>query len=169
MLDATQVDAAASSLASGGTFILEAPDEVYLWFGKGSKNEEREFARKSYKTLHALAKVHSGFAPPEVQQEFVEAPEFWKALGVADWETATAEDTRPAYGTSTQEDGRTPDAEHRNPRLFHCAKGAGTAAQGKAEPGQRCKNVAFVYVHFRVQPVPELHVEMILRPQRNLS
>ena len=48
---AVQVAARGASLNSGDTFILTSPSKVWLWCGKGSTGDEREFAKSIARTI----------------------------------------------------------------------------------------------------------------------
>merc|ERR1719244_349516 len=62
----------ASSLNTNDCFVLVTPDEVIVWYGKGSTGDEREMA----KTI-ALSKSPD----PEFMFEGQEKKNFWEALG----------------------------------------------------------------------------------------
>ena len=70
---AIQVPERAASLNSGDSFILETPGKVWLWAGKGSTGDEREFAKNISKSI----------APREYEiiSEGSEPEAFWSALG----------------------------------------------------------------------------------------
>jgi hypothetical protein len=64
--------AEASRLSSQGTFIVHTETTTYLWFGKGSVNEERDYGQR----------VASNFHDKVVAlKESQESKEFWVALG----------------------------------------------------------------------------------------
>ena len=44
--------AEASRLSSHGTFVVHTENVTYLWVGKGSVNEEREYGNRVAKTFH---------------------------------------------------------------------------------------------------------------------
>jgi len=117
---AIQVMERAESLNSGDVFILESPEQMYIWYGKGCSGDEREFARACTPKIHG---VMSKNRSPETVHEGTEPPEFWKALGVENWEKATKPAHRPNYGGQdySGEDG----PEWRPPRLFHCTDARG--------------------------------------------
>lgn len=109
---AVQVKEQSSSLSSGDCFILETPEQLYLWLGKGCSGDERDFTHKIRKS--SGMKFQSKNQEPELITEGAEPAEFWKALGT------TSEDGPTSYAKVEVED--TPEAD---PRLFQCSDARG--------------------------------------------
>ncbi len=70
----TQIEARARNLNSGDTFILQTPNKIWLWFGRGSNQAERDVA------LGFPELLNSDAATEEVL-EHEEPEEFWEAIG----------------------------------------------------------------------------------------
>ena len=103
-----EVDLTAASLNSNDVFILErAGRNTFVWCGKGSSGDEREFAKAATKTIS----VSETPAQYEIVLEGSEPDIFWSALG----------------GKTEYQSG--PDLEEedpaRPPRLFHCSNDKG--------------------------------------------
>jgi len=99
---AIQVPERAASLNSGDTFILETPSKLYIWAGKGSTGDEREFAKAISKSVASREY--------ELISEGSEPEAFWTALG-----------GRTAYAAAKTEDA----AIVREARLFQCTNAVG--------------------------------------------
>jgi len=69
---AIQEDFSAASLNTNDCFVLVTPDDVVVWYGKGSTGDEREMAK-------TIALGRSG--DPEFMFEGQEKKHFWEALG----------------------------------------------------------------------------------------
>ncbi len=87
---------------SGDVFFLESPSKVWLWAGKGSTGDEREFAKGVSKAI-----VSREF---EIISEGSEPEAFWTALG-----------GRDTYAQAKTAD----DAIVREARLFQCTNAVG--------------------------------------------
>jgi hypothetical protein len=109
---AVQVAEKAVSLNSGDCFVLETPEQLYLWYGKGCSGDEREFTNE----IIRLIQFDSANTDPEKVHEGTEPEEFWKALGT------NAKDGRAAYAHTVKEDD---DEEEHEPRLFQCSDARG--------------------------------------------
>jgi len=107
---AVQVKETSASLNSGDCFILESPEQVYLWMGRGCSGDEREFTHMIRKRLQFQSKNQD----PEILAEGAETPEFWKALGTNSGEGPTS------YSKKELEDPKEAD-----PRLFQCSDNRG--------------------------------------------
>jgi hypothetical protein len=105
---AVQVPEEVSSLNSGDVFVLDCPTAVYLWFGKASTGDEREYA----KTMGPRVKTGKGEIVTVFEGD--EPKEFWAALG---WNS----DSRPEYSTVKVDEEDT----YREPRLFQCSNARG--------------------------------------------
>lgn len=68
-----QVQCKAAALCSSDVFVLETPSKVYLWGGKASTGDEREFSKAVAKRLSSKEQI--------VIAESKEPAEFWKELG----------------------------------------------------------------------------------------
>jgi len=108
---AVQVREEALSLNSGDCFILESPEQVYLWFGKGCSGDEREFTHKIRKRISFQSKNQD----PVLVTEGQEPADFWKALAT------NSEDGPKAYAAKPREE----DAPEVPPRLFQCSDARG--------------------------------------------
>jgi hypothetical protein len=71
---AVQVEEVAKSLNSDDVFILETPAATYLWTGKGSSDEEKEFAQNIVPTVCPDRE-------PVPVEEGAEPGSFWEAIG----------------------------------------------------------------------------------------
>lgn len=116
---AVQVEERAASLNSGDVFILETPEQMYIWNGKGCSGDEREFAKKIVGKIHGVASKNR---EPEILMEGSEPENFWKCLGVENPGEVTAEN-RPAYGAIDY--GADDPKDVRPPRLFQCSDARG--------------------------------------------
>lgn len=106
---AIQVAEEPKALNSGDVFILETPSNVFIWYGKGSTGDEREYAKK---IVNAVCPKRGYESVTEGQ----EPKEFWSGLG---WDVATQ--GRPTYAEFKEEVVR----EYREPRLFQCSNARG--------------------------------------------
>jgi hypothetical protein len=106
---AIQVAERCASLNSTDAFILETPNQLYTWFGKGCNGDEREFAKRMAPKIHGLQTKNK---QPEHIAEGTEPEDFWKALG-----------GKGDYATVGKEDD--PDIEVRDPRLFQASNARG--------------------------------------------
>jgi hypothetical protein len=109
---AVQVKEAASSLSSGDTFILETPEVIYLWLGKGCSGDERDFMHKIRKS--SGMNFQSKDPDPVLVTEGEEPAAFWKVFG------STPEEGPNLYAKVEIEE--VPEAE---PRLFQCSDARG--------------------------------------------
>jgi len=100
---AVQVEEVARSLNSDDVFVLETPTTTYLWMGKGSSDEEKEFA----KNIVQLVSPDRESVP---LGEETEPDEFWEAIG-----------GRGDYDHAVQ----MPDAPLLPTRLFQCVDASG--------------------------------------------
>ncbi|EGD82600.1 scinderin isoform 2 [Salpingoeca rosetta] len=108
---AIQVDEEPKSLNSGDVFILETPQNVFLWFGKGCTGDEREYAKQIVKRV--CPKRGASF---EAITEGQEPKEFWQGLG---WDIDTQ--GRPTYAEFKEQAIQ----EYHEPRLFQCSNARG--------------------------------------------
>jgi hypothetical protein len=65
-----------SSLTSAYTFVLRTPQKIFIWYGRNSPAEERDFAAKYDFTMGQCDQVVS-------VEEGKEPAEFWTAIGGA--------------------------------------------------------------------------------------
>ncbi|EGD82454.1 villin-1 [Salpingoeca rosetta] len=108
---AIQVDEEPKSLNSGDVFILETPQNVFLWYGKGCTGDEREYAKQIVKRV--CPKRGASF---EAITEGQEPKEFWQGLG---WDIDTQ--GRPTYAEFKEQAIQ----EYHEPRLFQCSNARG--------------------------------------------
>jgi hypothetical protein len=101
-----QVKEQSSSLSSGDVFILETPEQLYLWLGKGCSGDERDFTHKIRTSIKNTE--------PELVTEGSEPAEFWKALG-----------TTPDVGPTSYAKVEVEDTPEADPRLFQCSDARG--------------------------------------------
>lgn len=107
---AVQVAEKTSSLNSTDAFILETPNQLYAWFGKGCNGDEREFAKMMAPKLHGLTTKNKH---PENTPEGMEPADFWEALG----------GKQAIAGAFEGEDAAV--AQVRDPRLFQVSNARG--------------------------------------------
>eukprot|EP00039_Didymoeca_costata_P018244 m.332725 g.332725 ORF g.332725 m.332725 type:complete len:884 (-) comp16996_c0_seq1:287-2938(-) len=115
---AVQVPERAASLNSGDCFILETPEQLYIWNGRGCSGDEREFAKRAAPRIHGLASKNRD---PETVLEGNEPEGFWKAIG--EDPEKIEDEGRPEYGKIDYGDAGSVEA--RDPRLFHCTDARG--------------------------------------------
>lgn len=108
---AVQVREEAVSLNSGDCFILESPEQVYLWFGKGCSGDEREFTHSIRKRINFTSKN----TDPMVVAEGSEPAGFWKALGT------NSEEGPSMYNSKDKME----EDDEREARLFQCSDARG--------------------------------------------
>jgi hypothetical protein len=106
---AVQVEERAIALNSTDAFILETPEQLYAWFGKGCNGDEREFAKRMAPRLHGL--TTKGRSPENVP-EGMEPENFWNCLG----------GKKPYAGEGVPD---APEIEARDPRLFQVSNARG--------------------------------------------
>lgn len=109
---AVQVKEVAASLSAGDCYILETPEQLYCWYGRGCSGDEREFMRK-IRSSPGMS-FQSKNTDPENITEGSEPPEFWAALG------SNPEEGPNAYSKAIFE-----DEPERPPRLFQCSDARG--------------------------------------------
>lgn len=109
---AVQVKEVAASLSSGDCFILETPEQLYLWLGKGCSGDERNFMHKIRKSPGMA--FQSKNQEPELITEGEEPAVFWKALG-----------TTPEEGPNSYAKVEIEEVPDREPRLFQCSDARG--------------------------------------------
>lgn len=100
---AIQVDEVAASLNSGDSFILVTPKTQFVWFGKGSNDLERSYAKN-------IAALLQGSRHLELIQEGSESDEFWGFVG----------------GKGEYADSPALQDAPREPRLFQCSNASGS-------------------------------------------
>jgi len=102
---AIEIDATAHSLNSNDSFVLKKERKLYVWYGKGSNDDERQ---------HAL-NIAKGFETVNIEvNELEEGQEdniFWNLLG-----------GKALYAS----DPYIQEVALRNPRLFHCSNASGS-------------------------------------------
>lgn len=72
---ATEIEPKVNLLNSGDSFVLVTPETLYVWHGKGSVPQEREYALALSETFKATQNV-------EIIEEGKETDKFWITLGV---------------------------------------------------------------------------------------
>lgn len=98
---AVQVPCKAAALCSSDVFVLETPTKLYLWGGKASTGDEREYSKVLAKRLSSKEQV--------VVAESKEPAEFWKELG----------------GKSAYQGEHEPETVSQPARLFQCSNARG--------------------------------------------